>query len=171
VRGANPEPSAWTQRRVSRTTTSITCKLSVMQYLDRLTDTTSATLKDWLLPRLHEAAMVGLRTGFFTVGAAELIEPPLARMLEDRGQLYVVVGGQPEQTDPAALRVFAGLVARFPGQAKVYLATPRAPSACKDVLRPCPGWPIHRICGLRQPHTSWSGDKRRSCGCPGRPRR
>jgi HKD family nuclease len=95
-----------------------------MQYLDWLTGAKSATLKAWLLPRLDGAALVGLRTGFFTVGAAELIQSSLARMLESSGQLYVVLGGQPEQTDPAALRVLADLAARFPTQAKVYLATP-----------------------------------------------
>lgn len=96
-----------------------------MQYLDRLADPQAATLKEWLLPRLDHAALVGLRTGFFTVGAAELVAPLLTQMLEGGGELCVVLGGQPEQTDPAALRVLAGVAAQFPDRAKVYLVTPQ----------------------------------------------
>jgi HKD family nuclease len=45
-------------------------------------------------------------------------------VLERGGRVYAVTGGHPEQTDRAALRELARLVAEFPGRALAYLATP-----------------------------------------------
>ncbi len=96
-----------------------------VHYLDAVADPAAGTLQDWLLPRLAGAAVAGLRTGYFTVSAAELLAPRLEQMLQGGGQLHVVLGVDPGQTDPAALRVLARLAAGFPGQARVYLADPQ----------------------------------------------
>lgn len=87
-------------------------------------DAESALFREWLLPRIEKADVVGLRTGFLTLAATEAVVPLLRQVLDRDGRVYVVVGGHPEQTDPAALMELARLVADFPGSALVYLATP-----------------------------------------------
>jgi replicative DNA helicase len=96
----------------------------LVKYLDVIVDNEAALLREWLLPRIEKAALVGLRTGFLTLAGTEAIVPPLTQMLERGGQVYTVVGGHPEQADPAALRELARLVAEFPDRASVYLALP-----------------------------------------------
>jgi len=112
--------------RASRTSSHVRCKLVSVKYLDGLVDGETATLTEWLLPRLEKAAVVGLRTGFLTLAGAEAVVPALRQVLERGGRVYAVVGGHPEQTDPAALRALARVAADFPEHAMVYLATPGA---------------------------------------------
>jgi replicative DNA helicase len=95
-----------------------------VRYLDVTVDAEAALLRDWLLPRLEKAEVVGLRTGFLTLGGTEAVVPLLRRVLERDGRVYAVAGGHPEQTDPAALMELARLVADFPDRALVNLATP-----------------------------------------------
>ena len=97
-----------------------------MKYLDGLVDGETATLTEWLLPRLDKATVVGLRTGFLTLAGTEAVIPALTQVLARGGRIYAVVGGHPEQTDPAALRALARVAAGFPEQAMLYLATPGA---------------------------------------------
>jgi HKD family nuclease len=95
-----------------------------VRYLDVAVDAEAAPFGEWLLPRLEQADVVGLRTGFLTLDGAEAVVPLLRQVLERGGRVYAVAGDQPEQTDPAALRELARLVAEFPGRALAYLATP-----------------------------------------------
>jgi replicative DNA helicase/HKD family nuclease len=95
-----------------------------VRYLDVTVDAGATLLRDWLLPRIEKADVVGLRTGFLTLAGTEAVIPLLRQVLERNGQMYAVVGGHPEQTDPAALMELARLVADFPAHAEVYLATP-----------------------------------------------
>jgi replicative DNA helicase len=97
-----------------------------VKYLDGLVDGETATLTEWLLPRLDKATVVGLRTGFLTLAGTEAVIPALTQVLARGGRIYAVVGGHPEQTDPAALRALARVAAGFPEQAMLYLATPGA---------------------------------------------
>ncbi len=112
--------------RVFRTSSHVPCRLAFVKYLDGLVDDGRATLTEWLLPRLEKAMLVGLRTGFLTLAGADAVIPALMQVLERGGRVYAVVGGHPEQTDPAALQALARVVADFPERAMVYLATPGA---------------------------------------------
>jgi replicative DNA helicase len=96
----------------------------VVRYLDVTVDGESALFRGWLLPRIEKADVVGLRTGFLTLAGIEAVVPLLRQVLDRNGRVYGVVGGHPEQTDPAALMALARLVADFPDSALVYLATP-----------------------------------------------
>jgi len=95
-----------------------------MRYLDGVTGGEAAAVKAWLLPLLADATVAGLRTGFLTEAGAEMIAPALEAMLRRGGRLHVVTGGHPDQTEPAALAILAGLAAGFPGHAMVCLAGP-----------------------------------------------
>jgi replicative DNA helicase len=95
-----------------------------VRYLDVTVDGEAALLRDWLLPRIEKAGVVGLRTGFLTLGGTQAVVPLLRQVLERNGRVYAVAGGHPEQTDPAALMELARLAADFPGRAQVYLAAP-----------------------------------------------
>lgn len=99
-------------------------RLVVMKYFDVTVDAESALFGKWLLPCLEKANVVGLRTGFLTLAGTEAVVPLLRQVLDRDGRVYAVVGGHPEQTDPAALMELARLVADFPDSAQVYLATP-----------------------------------------------
>lgn len=95
-----------------------------MRYLDGVTGGEAAAVRAWLLPLLADATMVGLRTGFLTEAGAEMIAPALEAMLRRGGRLHVVTGGHPDQTEPGALAILAGLAADFPGHVMVCLAGP-----------------------------------------------
>jgi HKD family nuclease len=103
---------------------SQSCKLVFVKYLDVTVDDEAALLREWLLPRLDNAEIVGLRTGFVTLAGTDMVIPALRQVLDRGGRVYIVVGGHPEQADPAALRNLARLVADFPDRGLVYLATP-----------------------------------------------
>jgi HKD family nuclease len=81
-------------------------------------------VRTWLLPLLDDAVEVGLRTGFFTEAGAQLLLPGLKSVLDRGGRLHAVAGGHPDQSDPAALVLLAGLSATYPGQVSFHLAGP-----------------------------------------------
>ena len=94
-----------------------------MRYIDGVL-AQGGGVRSWLLPLLDDAAEVGLRTGFLTEAGAELLLPGLKSVLERGGRLHVVAGGHPDQSDPAALVLLAGMSAAYPGQASLHLAGP-----------------------------------------------
>jgi hypothetical protein len=59
-----------------------------VRYLDVTVDAEAALLRDWLLPRLEKAEVVGLRTGFLTLGGTEAVVPLLRQVLERGGRVY-----------------------------------------------------------------------------------
>lgn len=95
-----------------------------MRYIDGVTDGSSADLMIWLEPQLADAQTLAIRTGFFTVPGAEFLRRPLKELLERGGTFHAVLGGQPEQTDPGALRILADAIEGFPHAASIHLAAP-----------------------------------------------
>lgn len=81
-------------------------------------------MRAWLLSLLDDAVEVALRTGFLTEAGAELLLPGLKSVLDGGGRLHVVAGGHPDQSDPAALVLLAGMFATYSGQADLHLAGP-----------------------------------------------
>jgi HKD family nuclease len=93
-----------------------------VRYLDGVTADDSDTVRAWLVPLLDEAVEVGLRTGFLTERGAELLVPGLKSVLDRGGRLHIVAGGHPDQSEPAALVVLAGIAAAYPGLMSLHLA-------------------------------------------------
>jgi hypothetical protein len=156
--------------RVFRTSSDVACRLAFVKYLDGLVDGEAASLTEWLLPRLEKATVVGLRTGFLTLAGAEAVIPALTQVLERSGQVYAVVGGHPEQTDPAVLRALARVAADHPGRAMVYLATPGAgrQNGNRTARRTTSVMSTSRVRGVRQPYAGRAGDQPGSRDRPGR---
>lgn len=48
-------------------------RIVFVRYLDVTVDSEDALLKNWLLSRLEKAEVVGLRTGFLTLGGTEAV--------------------------------------------------------------------------------------------------
>jgi HKD family nuclease len=95
-----------------------------VRYLDTILDGSSADLADWLAPRLENAELAALRTSFFTLPGAEVLTGPVTALLERGGRFHAVLGGNPEQTDPGALRLLTAVTADFAETATVHLAAP-----------------------------------------------
>ncbi|MDL4813137.1 DnaB-like helicase C-terminal domain-containing protein [Actinomadura opuntiae] len=95
-----------------------------MRYLDTVLDGSSADLADWLVPRLDTAELAALRTSFLTLPGVESLSGPVAALLERGGRFHAVLGGNPEQTDPGALRLLSAVTADFGETATIHLATP-----------------------------------------------
>jgi hypothetical protein len=77
-----------------------------VRYLDVTVDSEDALLKNWLLSRLGKAEVVGLRTGFLTLGGTEVVVPLLRQVLERDGRVYAVAGGHTEQPTEARVPFF-----------------------------------------------------------------
>ncbi|MGM1060895.1 DnaB-like helicase C-terminal domain-containing protein [Saccharothrix sp. Mg75] len=82
-----------------------------MRYID--TVTAGSTFEDWLLPRLAEADLAAIRTGFLTLSAVDTIEQHLLGLLDREGRVLVVAGGAPDQADPDALVRLSELLAPY----------------------------------------------------------
>lgn len=74
-------------------------------------DGAASGLAAWLLPRLDRAESVAIRTGFVSVSAIKECLAALAAVLDRQGELMIVLGGEGEQADPAALQELLQLTA------------------------------------------------------------
>jgi hypothetical protein len=67
----------------------------------------SATLAEWFLPRLRDAAEVGIHTGRLSTAGMAKVRPGLARVLEGGGRMTIVANAAAEFTDADAVRSLA----------------------------------------------------------------
>lgn len=83
-----------------------------MRYYDTALDGPESGLAAWLLPRIHRAECVALRTGFVSETAINECLTALSELLDRQGEVVIVLGGEGQQADPAALQGLLQLTAR-----------------------------------------------------------
>jgi hypothetical protein len=85
-----------------------------LRFVDTGLDGPDHSLERWLLPLLPDAELFAAQSGFFSLAGWNLIAAEVEKLLERGGEIHLVVGGRPDQTDPQGLRAALDLIVRYP---------------------------------------------------------
>lgn len=90
-----------------------------MRFIDTGLDGADESLERWLLPLLPTAELFAAQSGFFSLAGWNLIAAEIEKLLERDGQVHLVVGGRPDQSDPQGLQAAHDLLAKYPDRASL----------------------------------------------------
>lgn len=90
------------------------CDAAAMRYVDYALDSRRDHLVSWLREQLATATTLHFRTGFITSTGIKAVIADLEALLEAGGQIRALIGGDPIQCDPLALRQLLRLVRIYP---------------------------------------------------------
>ena len=85
-----------------------------MRFIDTGLDGPDESLERWLLPLLPDADLLAAQSGFFSLTGWNLVGGEIQKLLERGGQVHLVVGGRPEQSDPQGLQAALDLLDQYP---------------------------------------------------------